>query len=133
MNYIYAFGAGEADGAGTQKELLGGKGASLAEMTRLGLPVPPGFTISTECCRRYLAADHTLPDKATAYPFDGTNPRTPSVVAGFVSGDVDPTPGILSNPGIELAFYQLEPAPNTVLLVTKDTAGDTLRFDSVSR
>ncbi len=44
--YVYTWGAGKADGDGTQKALLGGKGANLAEMTRIGLPVPPGFTIS---------------------------------------------------------------------------------------
>ncbi|HET8664535.1 MAG TPA: pyruvate, phosphate dikinase [Nocardioides sp.] len=50
MTYVYDFTEGDKD----QKELLGGKGANLAEMTRLGLPVPPGFTISTEACRAYL-------------------------------------------------------------------------------
>src|SRR5687768_17221864 len=49
---VYQFSEGDKD----QKELLGGKGANLAEMTRLGLPVPPGFTISTEACRSYLAS-----------------------------------------------------------------------------
>jgi pyruvate,orthophosphate dikinase len=50
---VYFFGAGRADGRGDWKELLGGKGAGLAEMTRLGVPVPPGFTISTEVCAAY--------------------------------------------------------------------------------
>src|SRR5436190_14188680 len=49
--YVYEFTEGGKD----QKDLLGGKGANLAEMTRLGLPVPPGFTVTTEACRRYLA------------------------------------------------------------------------------
>ena len=51
-NYVFDFSEGSKD----QKDLLGGKGANLAEMTRLGLPVPPGFTITTEACRAYLAA-----------------------------------------------------------------------------
>ena len=50
--YVYDFSEGDKD----QKDLLGGKGANLAEMTRLGLPVPPGFTVTTEACRRYLEA-----------------------------------------------------------------------------
>jgi pyruvate,orthophosphate dikinase len=50
---VYFFGAGQADGRAGMKELLGGKGANLAEMTRLGVPVPPGFTISTEVCAAY--------------------------------------------------------------------------------
>ena len=48
--YVYYFGDGKADGGGKMKPLLGGKGANLAEMTRIGLPVPPGFTITTEVC-----------------------------------------------------------------------------------
>ncbi len=52
--YVYAFGDGTAEGDGSQKNLLGGKGANLAEMARLGLPVPAGFTISTDCCIFYM-------------------------------------------------------------------------------
>jgi pyruvate,orthophosphate dikinase len=54
MKYIYFFGVGKADGTGDMKELLGGKGAGLAEMTRIGLPVPAGFTITTEACDYYF-------------------------------------------------------------------------------
>ena len=54
MKYVYFFGAGKADGTGEQRELLGGKGAGLAEMTRIGLPVPAGFTITTEACDYYF-------------------------------------------------------------------------------
>ncbi len=58
MKYVYFFGKGKAEGTGDMKEILGGKGAGLAEMTRIGLPVPAGFTISTECCDYYLSHDH---------------------------------------------------------------------------
>jgi len=58
---VYFFGAGKAEGHGGMKELLGGKGAGLAEMTRIGLPVPAGFTITTECCDYYLKHDRKLP------------------------------------------------------------------------
>ena len=51
--YVYFFGNGKADGNRTMKDLLGGKGSGLAEMTNAGLPVPPGFTISTEACTLY--------------------------------------------------------------------------------
>tara|TARA_B110000438_G_scaffold287455_1_gene319766 strand:- start:858 stop:3560 length:2703 start_codon:yes stop_codon:yes gene_type:complete len=54
MKFVYYFGDGQADGAVHQKDLLGGKGANLAEMTRLGIPVPPGFTITTEVCTHYM-------------------------------------------------------------------------------
>src|SRR6187200_916053 len=50
-----------AEGSREQVDLLGGKGANLAEMTKLGLPVPPGFTISTDACKAYMAADDTIP------------------------------------------------------------------------
>ncbi|HEX2189305.1 MAG TPA: pyruvate, phosphate dikinase [Longimicrobiaceae bacterium] len=52
--YVYFFGAGQAEGGKEMKALLGGKGANLAEMTRIGVPVPPGFTITTDACRHYL-------------------------------------------------------------------------------
>src|SRR6195256_3984398 len=52
--YVYSFGGGKADGNGLMKDELGGKGAGLAEMTNAGLPVPPGFTISTRASRLYF-------------------------------------------------------------------------------
>jgi pyruvate,orthophosphate dikinase len=58
MKYVYAF----EEGSKEQKFLLGGKGANLAEMTNLGLPVPPGFTITTDACKAYMAGADTLPD-----------------------------------------------------------------------
>ena len=61
MKYVYFFGAGKAEGNGEMKEILGGKGAGLAEMTRIGLPVPAGFTISAECCDYYLKHKHKHP------------------------------------------------------------------------
>ena len=60
--YIYRFGNGKAEGDGSMKALLGGKGANLAEMARIGLPVPPGFTITTEVCTYYYEHDHTYPE-----------------------------------------------------------------------
>ena len=67
--YVYDFTEGDR----TMSDLLGGKGANLAEMTRLGLPVPPGFTITTEACKAYLAEGrepaeaHALPGHASAF------------------------------------------------------------------
>jgi len=60
--YIYAWGGGHAEGNASMRDLLGGKGAGLAEMTSAGLPVPPGFTITTEACNDYFAAGEKLPD-----------------------------------------------------------------------
>ncbi len=61
--HVYYFGAGQADGDGKMKELLGGKGAGLAEMTRIGIPVPPGFTITTEVCTEFMRTG-TIADEA---------------------------------------------------------------------
>ncbi len=59
--YVYNFGNGAADGDGTMKDVLGGKGAGLAEMSRAGIPVPPGFTISTEVCNIYFQNGNRVP------------------------------------------------------------------------
>jgi len=95
--YVYAFGAGRKDGRADMKDLLGGKGANLAEMARLDLPVPPGFTISTEICTYYYAHGRTYPpalraqvsealarvEKALGRRFgDPTNPLLVSVRSG---------------------------------------------------
>ena len=60
--YVYFFGGGKADGKASDKNLLGGKGANLAEMVNLGIPVPPGFTLSTEVCTAYFAAGGKFPE-----------------------------------------------------------------------
>ncbi len=59
--YVYFFADGKADGSAEMKDLLGGKGANLAEMTNMRIPVPPGFTLSTEACNRYFELGHKLP------------------------------------------------------------------------
>ncbi len=61
MKYVYFFGASKADGTGDQRDLLGGKGAGLAEMTRIGLPVPAGFTITTEACDYFFKHGRKYP------------------------------------------------------------------------
>ncbi|MEI2383943.1 pyruvate, phosphate dikinase [Breoghania sp. JC706] len=61
--WVYSFGDGKAEGAADMRNLLGGKGANLAEMSNLGLPVPPGFTITTEVCTAYYENDHAYPEE----------------------------------------------------------------------
>jgi len=63
VKYVYLFGNGEADGTAEMKNLLGGKGANLAEMNHLGIPVPPGFTITTDVCTHYYKNDLNFPDE----------------------------------------------------------------------
>ncbi len=103
---VYYFGNGKADGNGQMKPLLGGKGANLAEMTRLGLPVPPGFTITTEVCDLYYKSAKKLPtdlmaevNKAIARLESDTgkkfaDPRNPLLVA-VRSGARDSMPGMM--------------------------------------
>ncbi len=69
--YVYRFGGGTAEGGTGDKNLLGGKGANLAEMASIGLPVPPGFTISTEMCTRFYAEGEAFPDSLTGEVADG--------------------------------------------------------------
>ncbi|HEX8222238.1 MAG TPA: pyruvate, phosphate dikinase [Allosphingosinicella sp.] len=69
--YVYRFGGGASDGEAGNKNLLGGKGANLAEMASIGLPVPPGFTISTEMCARYYAEGESFPDSLRAEVAEG--------------------------------------------------------------
>ncbi|MEQ1709304.1 MAG: pyruvate, phosphate dikinase [Terricaulis sp.] len=64
--YVYSFGAGESAGDASMKALLGGKGANLAEMARLGLPVPPGFTLTTEVCTEFYANERAYPKELAA-------------------------------------------------------------------
>ncbi|HGE70502.1 TPA: pyruvate, phosphate dikinase, partial [Candidatus Poribacteria bacterium] len=61
VKHVYFFGAGKAEGSADMKRLLGGKGANLAEMTNIGIPVPPGFTITTDVCRYYYNNNKTYP------------------------------------------------------------------------
>jgi pyruvate,orthophosphate dikinase len=69
--FVYRFGGGVSDGGKGDKNLLGGKGANLAEMASIGLPVPPGFTISTEMCTRYYEEGERFPDSLSAEVAEG--------------------------------------------------------------
>ncbi|MEO1407900.1 MAG: PEP/pyruvate-binding domain-containing protein, partial [Pseudomonadota bacterium] len=95
--WVYSFGGGSSDGSAAMKNLLGGKGANLAEMASLGLPVPPGFTLTTEVCTAYYdleeaypedlkeQVDHALKlleDKAGKVFGDASNPLLVSVRSG---------------------------------------------------
>jgi pyruvate,orthophosphate dikinase len=83
---VYSFGAGRADGSAADRDLLGGKGAYLAEMSRLGLPVPPGFTISAELCSVYYELGRKLPEELKPMVSAALDAVGKIVGAGF--GDV---------------------------------------------
>ncbi|HEX2147376.1 MAG TPA: PEP/pyruvate-binding domain-containing protein, partial [Pseudorhizobium sp.] len=69
--WVYRFGGGTAEGSAADVELLGGKGANLAEMASLGLPVPPGLTIVADACSWYFANGRSLPEELKAQVLDG--------------------------------------------------------------
>lgn len=85
--WVYSFGDGFADGKADMRDLLGGKGANLAEMCSLGLPVPPGFTISTEVCTSYYDNNRTLPETLKAQVQDAI--ATIETKLGCSFGDID--------------------------------------------
>ncbi|HSQ77327.1 MAG TPA: pyruvate, phosphate dikinase, partial [Nitrospirota bacterium] len=87
--YIYFFGSGKADGSGNMKDLLGGKGAGLAEMTNAGVPVPPGFTITTEVCNVFYELGKRVPEGLDS-EMRGYMKKVEDALGGkFLFGDVD--------------------------------------------
>jgi len=85
VKYVYTWGADKADGNGSMKPLLGGKGANLAEMTRIGLPVPPGFTITTEVCTYFYANKRSYPSSLQAEMEAGV--KNMEKIMGYKFGD----------------------------------------------
>src|ERR1700757_3197699 len=81
--YVYFFGAGKAEGRADMKDLLGGKGANLAEMTNIGLPVPAGFTLTTEVCTYYYAHDRAYPPELKAEATDAMKKTEAAMGARF--------------------------------------------------
>ncbi len=139
QKYVYTWGAGKADGDGTMKNLLGGKGANLAEMTRIGLPVPPGFTITTEVCTYYYANKRTYPaslqsqleagvknmEKIMGYKF-GDSANFPLLVA-VRSGARDSMPGMMDT------ILNLGLNDQTVLALVKATKNERFAWDCYRR
>ena len=79
--WVYSFGGGSADGDASMKNLLGGKGANLAEMSSLGLPVPPGFTITTEACVHYYSNEKQYPAELKDQVLTGADGQ--NLLAGY--------------------------------------------------
>ena len=82
MKYVYSFGNGKADGSAEDKNLLGGKGANLAEMSSLDIPVPPGFTLTTEVCVNYMK-EHSYPSDLTGQVDDAMKQMESIMGQGF--------------------------------------------------
>jgi pyruvate,orthophosphate dikinase len=138
VKYVYFFGAGKAEGHGDMKELLGGKGAGLAEMTRIGLPVPAGFTITTEACDYYFKHANKYPkelatqvranlarlEKVTNKKLgDAKNPLLVSVRSGSAR----------SMPGMMETILNLGLNEKSVEALARDTKNERFAYDAYRR
>ena len=137
--WVYFFGAGKAEGDGTQRGLLGGKGAGLAEMSRIGLPVPPGFTITTEVCTYYYGNKKSYP-KVLDAQVKASVARVEKIM-GTKFGDKAAMPLLVSvrsgardsMPGMMDTILNLGLNDQTVLSVAKATKNDRFAWDCYRR
>jgi pyruvate,orthophosphate dikinase len=137
--YVYTWGAGKADGNGTMKALLGGKGANLAEMTRIGLPVPPGFTITTEVCTYFYAHKKTYPSVLQAQMEAGV--KNMEKIMGCKFGDAKGMPLLVavrsgardSMPGMMDTILNLGLNDQTVLSLAASTKNERFAWDCYRR
>ncbi len=137
--YVYTWGAGKADGNGTMKNLLGGKGANLAEMTRIGLPVPPGFTITTEVCTYFYANKKSYPLSLQGQIEAGV--RNMERIMGYKFGDSKGFPLLVavrsgardSMPGMMDTILNLGLNDETVLALAAATKNDRFAWDCYRR
>src|SRR5215467_1275114 len=137
--YVYLFGNGKADGDGSMKPLLGGKGANLAEMSRIGLPVPPGFTITTEVCTYYYAHKKTYPKELQALIKSGI--AHIEKIMGTKFGDKKNMPLLVSvrsgaresMPGMMDTILNLGLNDDTVLALVEATKNERFAWDCYRR
>lgn len=137
--YVYTWGAGKADGNGTMKNLLGGKGANLAEMTRIGLPVPPGFTITTEVCTYFYANKKSYPTSLQGQIEAGV--RNMERIMGCRFGDSKGFPLLVavrsgardSMPGMMDTILNLGLNDDTVLALAAATKNERFAWDCYRR
>jgi pyruvate,orthophosphate dikinase len=137
--YVYLFGNGKADGDGTMKPLLGGKGANLAEMSRIGLPVPPGFTITTEVCTYYYANKKTYPKELQSLIKNGI--AQIEKIMGMTFGDKKKFPLLVSvrsgardsMPGMMDTILNLGLNDDTVLAFATATKNERFAWDCYRR
>jgi len=137
--WVYFFGAGKAEGDGTQKPLLGGKGAGLAEMSRIGLPVPPGFTITTEVCTYFYGKKKTYPKELEAQ-VKASMGRVEKII-GTKFGDKNKMPLLVSvrsgardsMPGMMDTILNLGLNDETVVALARATKNERFAWDCYRR
>ena len=139
LKYVYTWGNKKADGDGSMKALLGGKGANLAEMTRIGLPVPPGFTITTEVCGYYYANKRTYPKELQAQIEAGV--ANMEKIMGTKFGNKSGMPLLVavrsgardSMPGMMDTILNLGLNDDSVLALVKATGNERFAWDCYRR
>ena len=137
--FVYSFGGGSADGNGSMKNLLGGKGANLAEMARIGLPVPPGFTITTEVCTYYYDHGCTYPAQLDAQIKEGI--ARMEQILGRKFGDTEAMPMLVavrsgareSMPGMMDTILNLGLNEKSVEAMVKATGNPRFAWDCYRR
>jgi pyruvate,orthophosphate dikinase len=136
--WVYFFGQGEADGGKEDRQLLGGKGANLAEMTRIGIPVPPGFTISTDACRFYM--EHSdLPDGLRAETEENIRHMEEATGKRFGATDTQPllvsvrSGAAVSMPGMMDTILDLGLNDDTVQALAREADDERFAYDSYRR
>ena len=137
--YVYSFGNKKADGDGSMKPLLGGKGANLAEMSRIGLPVPPGFTITTEVCTYFYDHKRTYPKELKAQMAAGI--AQIEKIMGYKFGDSKAFPLLVavrsgardSMPGMMDTILNLGLNDQTIVSLVKATNNERFAWDCYRR
>ena len=137
--YVYAWGNKKADGDGSMKPLLGGKGANLAEMTRIGLPVPPGFTITTEVCTYFYAHKKSYPQELQSQMAAGV--ANMEKIMGTKFGSTSGTPLLVavrsgardSMPGMMDTILNLGLNDQSVIALAKATGNARFAWDCYRR
>ena len=136
--YVYSFGGGTADGTSKMKELLGGKGANLAEMSSIGIPVPPGFTITTEVCAEYYEKGKKLPE-ATRPQVEEALKKVEAKVGAKFGDHSDPllvsvrSGAALSMPGMMNTILNLGLTDASVEGLAKKTGNPRFAYDGYRR
>ncbi|MFQ6115934.1 MAG: PEP/pyruvate-binding domain-containing protein, partial [bacterium] len=136
--YVYFFGDGSADGSAEMKNLLGGKGANLAEMSNLGLPVPPGFTITTEVCTYYYQNKKSYPEELKSQVDEGIR-RVESIMGSKFSDPENPllfsvrSGARLSMPGMMETVLNIGLTSKTIPGMIAKTNNERFVYDSYRR
>src|SRR5438874_279264 len=136
--HVYFFGGKTADGDGKMKELLGGKGANLAEMCKIGIPVPPGFTITTEVCAAYYENGKKIPEEAIP-EIDAALKKVEATFGKKFGDPADPllvsvrSGAALSMPGMMNTILNLGLTDTSVEGLAKKTGNPRFAYDSYRR